>query len=226
MDAYLAGWFGQSYPNFDIVSFHYYDYYGGDESVPEAFEANYLPLIYGVTQKYPVSSLPIWNTEGSDGGPNTAGTLTNDQQTGFVARRAILYWSSGVQRFHWYAFDQGSTDVATFINNGSLTIAANAYQYLYNWMVGASMPSPCNLNGGTFLDATYTCDIFRNGGYHGQFVWNNNTCSQGTCGTIPWTPGSQFTQYRDLYGNVYPLFPGSSVNIGASPLLLENQSSE
>jgi hypothetical protein len=99
-----------------------------------------------------------------------------------------------------------------------------AYQYVYNWLAGTTMPNPCNLNGGTTLEATYTCDIYKGSGYHGQVVWNTvQTCNltNDTCTTISFNPGQEFKQYRDLKGNVTQI--NGPVYIGESPILLENQ---
>jgi hypothetical protein len=215
MDAYMSKWFASDDDNFDIVGFHYYDHADNQVTVPERFVASALPQIKSVIAKYPTGSLPIWNTEGSDGG-GSKWLLTADQKTGFPARRAIVMWNNAIARFHWYAFDEAVTDGANLVDpTTGLTSAGFAYEFIHDWLVGASMPNPCNLNGGTTTNATYTCDIFRSGGYQGRIVWSTDGS------TTSW-PGTGYSTYRDLNTNSKTAIPSSGeVPIGNSPVLLE-----
>jgi hypothetical protein len=88
---------------------------------------------------------------------------------------------------------------------------AIAYQEVYNWMVGATMSSPCTMAS----DSTWTCTLTRPNGYQALAVWNSTT-------TTSYTPASQYKQYLDLAGNTNPV--NGTVTIGYNPILLLNQS--
>src|ERR1019366_8620789 len=105
-------------------------------------------------------------------------------------RDYLLHWSNGITRFYWYAWD-GETWGALWDRANGPNSAAEAYQQVYSWMVGAAMVAPCSLNGGTLYHAIYTCDLTRSGSYQARAVWN-------TDGGSTYTAPSQFTQYRDL----------------------------
>jgi hypothetical protein len=90
-------------------------------------------------------------------------------------------------------------------------------------MMGAQMNKPCSANGGGQYTGTYTCTLFRSGGYQAQAVWNASlTCNNGVCATSNYSPSPIYVQYRDIAGNVHPITSGQTVPISAQPILLEN----
>jgi hypothetical protein len=149
-----------------------------------------------------LSGKPIWDTEGS--WQNV--TLTDNQESGYVARSYLLHWSSGVSRFYWYAWDSPTFGTMWDSATGPHP-DATGFQQVYNWMVGATMSSPCTMAS----DSTWTCTLTRPGGYRAQAVWNSAT-------TTSYTPTSQYQQYLDLAGNTNPV--SGSVTIGYNPILL------
>jgi hypothetical protein len=167
---------------------------------------------------------PIWDTEGSWGDEGINAINDPDLQVGFVARSLLLHWSVGIQNMYWYGWDAPNWGTLDYPSPGvGITPAATAWGVTFDWMVGASMPTPCSANGGSTYLAVYTCQLTRPGGYTALAVWDTTqTCSNGTCTFSNFTPGTQYVQYRDLTGAVIPITPGQTLQIGAKPILLEN----
>ena len=206
MDSLLDNWLAAGGPTgVDGISFHAYPW-----NVPPAPESviRYVNNIKAIAAKHGLSSKPIWNTEGSWG---TTG-LTSDAQVAAVARFYLLQWSNGVSRFYWYAWDGGAWG-SLWDNVTGPHPAATAYGQVYNWMVGASMTTPCSVDA----KSTWTCGFSRPGGYQAQAIWNTAT-------TLSYRVPVAFTQYRDLAGHISPIRGGDGlVMIGAKPILLETR---
>jgi hypothetical protein len=170
--------------------------------------------------KYGLDHKLLWDTESSWGG--SPSVTDPDFRAAFLARDYLLHWSVGVTRFYWYAWDEPVW--GTLWLKGAPPIkASKAYQQVYNWMAGATLPQPCSTNGGTTYTAVYTCDLTRAGGYQARAVWDTTqTCGNGVCTTSNYIPDPMFVRYRDLDGNVTTISPGQTVRIGAKPILLEN----
>jgi Glycosyl hydrolase catalytic core len=210
LDSYFAT--GGS-TDIDAVAIHTYPDPKND--VAESITQSISITIKTVMAKYGLSAKPLWGTEGS-WGPASAGDITDPNlRTAFTAREYLLSWSIGITRFYWYAWD--SPDVGTLWSSTSVpTGAAVAYEQVFNWMNGATMPQPCSLNsGGTPYHAIYTCGLTRSGGYQALAVWN-------TDGASNYTAASQYIRYRDLQGNVTTIPANHQVPIGLKPILLEN----
>jgi hypothetical protein len=211
LDSYFAS--GGS-TDIDAVAIHTYPDPTND--VAESITQSISITIKTVMSKYGLSAKPLWGTEGS-WGPQSAGDITDPGlRTAFTAREYLLAWSIGVTRFYWYAWD--SPDVGTLWSSASVpTAAAVAYEQVFNWMNGATMPQPCSLNSvGTPYHAIYTCSLTRSGGYQALAVWN-------TDGTSTYTAPAQYHHFLDLQGNVVAVPSNHQVPIGLKPILLENQ---
>jgi hypothetical protein len=113
-----------------------------------------------------------------------------------------------------------------------LTPAGRGYQQVSTWLLGAKMKSSGCLIAGRFqpdiyrctkLDGTYVVNLVRPDNYSAQAVWFVKTTKDG----VDWTATTtydvprEFTEYRDLNGNVHQV--GSRVTVGASPILLETR---
>jgi len=193
--SYLDQYFTAGGPTgVDVITFH--GYWPDPEHV-----ATTIGQIQAIMTKYNLSSKPLWDTEGSW---NTS--LPTSEQGGFVARYYLMHWSAGVSRFYWYAWDRPTYGTMWDATTGPHP-DATAYQQVYDWMVGATMSSPCTKAS----DSTWTCTLTRPGGYRALAVWNSAT-------TTSYTPGSQYQQYLDLAGNTNPV--NRSVTIGYNPILL------
>jgi hypothetical protein len=110
----------------------------------------------------------------------------------------------------WYAYDSSQEWGGLYTHGVGPTIAATAYGQTFDWMVGATMTSPCIRS----VEDVWTCGLSRPGGYTAEAVWIPNSEANFT---VP----SQFVEFRDLAGNVYPI-TGSTVPIADSPILLES----
>jgi hypothetical protein len=194
--SWMDQYFGSGGPTgVDVVTFHTY------HSAPE-LKVNDINNMRKVMAKYNLSSKPLWDTESSWG----TFSLTPDQQVGYVARDYLMQWSEGVSRYYWYGWDTAIWGTLWDSTTGAHA-AATAYQQIYNWMVGATMSSPCTMAS----DSTWTCTLTRPGGSQAQATWNSAT-------TTSYTPASQFTQYLDLTGKTNPI--QRAVTIGYNPILL------
>jgi cellulase (glycosyl hydrolase family 5) len=178
----------------DVITFH--GYWPDPEHV-----ATTIGQVQAIMAKYNLSSKPLWDTEGAW---NT--TPPTSEQGGFVARYYLIHWSAGVSRLYWYAWDNPNYGTMWDATTG-LHPDAIAYQQVYNWMVGATMSSPCTMAS----DSTWTCTLTRPGGYQALAIWNSAT-------TTSYTPASQYKQYLDLTGQTNPII--GSVTIGYNPILL------
>jgi hypothetical protein len=167
-----------------------------------------------------LQNLPIINSEGSWGGQNAIADA--DYRASFVARYLLENWSVGMHTLEWYEWDGPVWGTLWTPTNG-ITPAGTAYGIVEGWMTGATMPSPCSMNGGTYYKAIYTCDLTRSGGYEARAVWDTTqTCKAGVCTTAPYTPDPKYVQYKDIAGSHVTISPGQTVQIGLKPILLEN----
>lgn len=158
---------------------------------------------------YGQSGKPIFDTEGS-----WAADLTSPvDEVAFTGRHYLLQIAKAIQRTYWYAFDLADGyfyDRTT----GQLTANATAYEQIYAWTTGASPSGACSAIG-----TVWTCAFARSNNYQALAVWDvSSNCY--ACTTMMYTVPAQFTQYRDLTGNLTPV-SGSQVPIGPRPILLE-----
>jgi hypothetical protein len=203
--------YGSTYA--DIVTFHgYANAAMGNQPEQEIATVGH---VTAAIAPYPsLTSEPLWNTEGSW---NTdTGLPDPDMQAAYVARMYLIQWSLGVSRFYWFQY--GNRQTGTLWTSASgLSPAGVAYGQVYDWMVGATLTSPCSLSG-----TVWTCN-FTNGSVQEQAVWDaSQSCSNGVCTTSSFTPSPTYTQCSDLAGNKASITAGSPVAIGAKPILLEN----
>ncbi|MGH9431857.1 MAG: glycosyl hydrolase [Terriglobia bacterium] len=200
-------------PYADVIAFHAY-FNPSRGNMPEAI----IPMASGldtVRADAGLNSLPIWNTEGGWG--INADLRDPDLQAAFVARFHLLQWSVGISRFYW--FEYGNQGEGTLWTPLGLNEPGIAYDQVYDWMVGATLASPCSVSG-----SVWTCNLTKPGSIQTQAVWDvSQTCRNGICTTSNYTPNSIYTKYADLAGNVTDFTPGTPVQIGAKPILLENQ---
>jgi hypothetical protein len=206
----------------DAVAIHGYPQVSQNDA-PEAITGfKSVPIKLAMVQIPGLGIKPIWDTESSWGGE--LAITDPSEQAGYVARSYLLHWSAGIHHLYWYGWDSPVWGTLYYPEPGiGMTPAAYAYQYTYNWLVGAAMPAPCTANGGSTYAAVYTCQLTRPGGYTALAVWDSSqTCNAGTCTTSSFTPPAQYIQYRDLQGNLLPITAGQTLQIGARPILLEN----
>jgi hypothetical protein len=220
LDSYLAAGGGQYA---DSIAFHGYVQRPG-HVVPEDFN-NDLSLTKTILANHGQEAKALWDTEASWGYTSKTGFTDLDMQAAFVDRLYLLHWSNGVARFYWYQWNAQNTvgtlwkpDRHNLGGPGTVLKPGIAYGQIYNWMVGATMTSPCTASA-----SVWTCQLSRPNGYQALAVWDaSQTCSNGVCGTTPYTYDPLYIKYRDSEGNATAL-SGQTVPIGAKPILLENQ---
>ena len=149
---------------------------------------------------------PLWNEQGSWILPQ--GGLPAGTQAAYVARALLLNAGFAVQRIHWYAWDENSSNSLALTDAQALpTEAATAYGVVEGWIVGAQMNGCAATAGGV-----WTCQIVRDG-KTGWILWSTNgTVSSSSFGASTVT---------DLDGNVTSIGADGSVSVGASPVFLE-----
>lgn len=193
----------------DVIGFH------GYVSTPEAVGTR-IDSTRTVMASYGQQNKPIFDTEGSWGWNRLSDP---DQEAAFTARQYLVQIAKQINRFYWYAWDITATGDLYNSSIPGLTKAGVAYQQIYQWMVGASPTGPCAAVG-----TIWTCNFTRPNGYQALAVWDTSqTCSNSLCTTIMYTVPVQFTQYRDLSGNLVKI-TGSQIPIGLKPVLVETAS--
>jgi hypothetical protein len=205
MNAYLALG-GGTYA--DVMAVHQYPPTG--ETAPESILTS-LSKFEAVFSGAGVGRKPLWGTEGSFGRWGGEGQPTR-AQSAYVAKQAILLWSTGVIRNYWYGYD--STLYGTLCTKPGITCSPSAlssgrsYLQTFVWLYGASVKDPCHSDG-----YVWTCQLERDGGYSGLMIWNAS-------GSSTYDAPPEFRTYCDLKGNFRGDVP-NPLAIGLSPLLLE-----
>lgn len=153
----------------------------------------------------PADGKPLWNNQASWQLP--AGGLSQDLQAAYVARALVLNAGFGVQRMHWYAWDENSAGAVALTDAQTRPTAAGlAYATVEGWLQGAA------INGcAATASGVWTCQLVR-GGATQWIVWSSEgELSSSSLGAATVT---------DLQGNVTTVASGT-VQVGASPVLLQ-----
>jgi len=209
--AYLAAYLGAGGgPYVDAIGLH------GYVKQPEKI----IPRIRNtitVMQQYQQTGKPIYVTEASwcMVSPCYNHIPTASQQGGFTFRQYLAALSTPVSSFYLFAYDSNSEGNIWNSPQGHITPAGTAYQLFYTWLVGATMTQPCGPQ--TAGSLVWSCTFTRLGGYEAEAIWNTGLASR----IIPVSVPTQFVQYRDLLGNVYPIV-NHQVMVAYSPIWLEN----
>ena len=188
----------------DAIDVHLYPY--PDGTFPESSPGTIFTQLANAKctmAQFGISSKPLWNTEFSWYRPSLP---TGTDLPAMVARTFLYFWSQGVSRSYWYAYD--NPDWGTLFNfptGLTLTAAGVAYQQVYNWMVGSTMNTPCVASG-----TVWTCGLINSAGAQTLAVWN-------TAGSSTYTPAPQYADYKDLAGTTHSI--SGTVTIGIQPLL-------
>ena len=213
LDAYFAA---GGTRDVDVVGFHASPDSRGDA---ELIVRSWTSSVRAVMAKYGLATKPLWNTEASWG----SGITDPDRQAAFIARYHLLSWFRQIGRTYWYAWDNSKLGTL-YIPGQPPTKAAIAYQQVNNWMLGGTAPN-CTSSGGygadgdfIYTDSFYTFNFTNEHRVPVQVVWQTSSDSSLTrTYTIP----SQFTQYRNLNGNTFPVPANRLLDIGNKPILLE-----
>jgi hypothetical protein len=210
LPAYLAAG-GDAYA--DLVAFHGYVNPALGQQ-PEDIAKTVDRVTSSITGSA-LAKTPIWNSEG--GWTSNTNLPDPDMQAAFVARVYLLQWFKGVSRFYWFQY--GNADTGTlWTPEGGPNEAEIAYGQVYGWLLNATLTGPCAATG-----SVWTCSYTKADGVKQQAVWDaSKTCNNGHCTTSSYTPDTVYNRYADLAGNVTAFTPGTTIKIGAKPILLEN----
>jgi polysaccharide biosynthesis protein PslG len=170
-----------------------------------------------VFDKHGLSGKPMCNTEGGWGN-NQEKTMEPDWQAAFLARwyllQAGLHAKDNIRFAAWFTWGKRFGWGTIESQDGEPTLAGIAYSQVYDWLVGSVISQPCDSDP----QGTWTCSLTRPGGYRGLAVWN-------TQGASTFSPkDAEYTDYRDLAGNIEKVKKGSLIPIGIKPILLESMS--
>jgi polysaccharide biosynthesis protein PslG len=205
----------------DVIALH------GGVNLPPFKCGNYPKAVDFVTQvnnlksilaQYHALDKPIWDTEGDWGDVRKTCFNDRDLQAAFLGQYYLFHESMNIKRFFWFAYDDTAVGQLWDAKTQKLDKAGVAYQYVHDWMVGATMTQNCSSSD----NAIWTCDLSAPNGYVAEAIWDTNeTCSHGKCRTINYTVDATYTQYRTLDGQTVQI-SNNQVAIGAKPILLEN----
>ncbi|BCO27342.1 hypothetical protein MIZ03_2230 [Rhodoferax lithotrophicus] len=154
----------------DVIGYHFYV-----TAMPPEVLPSFVSEIKAIVAKYGYSKLPLWNTEAGWRIANTDGTsekgapsawkrLEPDEAASYVARALVLTKASGVERFYWYAWDDGymgSIEPKTKV----IKPAGRAFGQVYEWLVGSFLKQCVQ------SEALWTCRIVYPDGKQGFIAW-------------------------------------------------------
>jgi hypothetical protein len=181
-------------------------------------------------QNYPASAMSngtpkgLFNTEGGWSEATAEGFTDPDRQAAFLPRYLLLQESNDISRVYWFAWDSKNASSLYNDTTGESTPAATAYQQVYAWSEGATVSKACTTSGNT-PGTVWTCGYTRSGGYSAIAVWDaGQDCTTTSCPTpTTFSVPSGYIEYQDVAGNVTQLNGATTVQIGATPILLETQ---
>jgi uncharacterized repeat protein (TIGR01451 family) len=205
----------------DIISYHGYLQTGicpKDCPIPEN-EALQIAVVKGVLQTAGQLGKPLFDTEGSWG--NYLGTESisdPDQQVAFTGRYYLMHAANNVSKVYWYSWNNQQNGHFYDLTSGTINPAGTAYGQIYNWFVGSTLTAPCaNFNTQWF------CSFTRPSSYVAEAIWDVNpslVCSGGSCPAVNVGVPTNYTQYRDLKGNLTSI-TNQTVPVGSKPILVE-----
>lgn len=206
LDRYLATGAGRW---LDGVGFHFYD------SLPERMLVT-LAQLRAVLARHGLQALPVWDTEVGVLVQDEAGSIVPQHDAGvfsrvlsdtdagaFLARVLLLQAAAGIDRVHWYAWDNQRMGLMQQ-RSGKPNAAGVAYGVVQRWLVGASIR--CEDERGSL----WTCTLQRDG-REASVRWRADGASLPAWGR----PG----QVQRLDGTVTPIAAGSVAPAGPGPML-------
>ena len=198
----------------DVLNFHFYAMLTETaEEIPF-----HVSNIKAGLRSTDLAAMPLWSGEGGWGFDTSL--PDPDLQQAFLVRYYLLGWSSGISMMSWYEFDNsGWGTLYAPQTHGTLTEAGLAYQQVYGWLAGNSMPQGCT--GPTYpAQGVWTCAIATPTGTNMLAVWDSSqSCSNGVCSTSLYSQNPIYSSYESLDGKKANVTHGS-VAIGAKPILL------
>jgi uncharacterized protein (TIGR03437 family) len=199
LDTFLATGAGRYV---DVIGHHVYT------TPPEATG----PLIANVRlvmNKYGLGGMPRWDTEGASGDTTTP----TAEAAAYIVRKYLVDLAYGSGRYDWYTWGRATsfcvgTEQA---DPRALTEAGQAYRFMFDWLMGASLTQ-------AVIDSSGTWQIWLTlaTGDQGIIVWNPT-------GTVQFAIPSaiQARTVRDIFGNATTV-EGTTITVVDSPVLLSS----
>lgn len=168
---------------------------------------------------------PLYNTESSWGLTSIWDFTNADMQAAFVARMYLLNAAYGISRLYWFQWNNvldGTLWLANPTNPtlpGTLLKPGVAYNQIYKWLAGRYIANSCTING-----SIWSCSVTGANGYLAQAIWDTSeTCTSTGCQIYEYPiDATKYHYYQTLSGSKVTI-TGSTVPIGAKPILVENQ---
>lgn len=128
----------------DVIGYHFYVPTKAPEIIP-----GFVRDIKVIMTKYGLEKMPLWNTESGwriantdgtsdEGAPSTWKRLEPNEAASYVARALILGRESGLERYYWYAWDNGYMG-SIEPKSKSIKPVGVAFGQVYKWMVGSRL---------------------------------------------------------------------------------------
>lgn len=197
LDELLAAGVGQYV---DVIGFHVY-------ATPPESTGPLLANVRLVMNQYNLGAMPLWDTEGASGDTTTPPA----QAAAYIVRKYLVDLAYGSGRYDWYTWGNATSFcVGTEQTDPyALTAAGQAYRYLFDWLLGATLTQ-------AVIDQSGTWQIWltRATGDQGIIVWNP---TQTVAFAIP--PAIEARTVHDIFGGVTSV-QGTTITVTDSPVLL------
>lgn len=178
----------------DIIGFHFYT---GNR--PPEYMVSLISSVKQLMTKYNVADKPLWNTEAGWFIKNSNSTVPGNpiaetDASAYLVRAFVLNWLSGVERYCYYAWDNGLLGL-TESDGKTLKEPAHTYGRLIELLEGAKLMSYSVDESGTYI-----CGYERPLVSRFWIIWNPNG---KTNFVLPSTWNSE--EQLDFAGNRMPL---------------------
>jgi hypothetical protein len=206
-DAWLDQYFAAGGGKYaDVVAWHGYAGRNDRPALPAEGLTRQIQGLRAVLERYGLSQLPIWNTEGGWG--KDAQLPDENEQASFLVKWYLINFTYGISRAYWYQWD--NPDWGTLWREGSgVNAAGQAYRQVYGWLDGATGASACKSQSSSSL---WTCDI-QKGKVHYRVAWS-------VSGKTPFADMAKVVTSTEVGGSAR-VPEGQPVVVGSRPILFE-----
>ncbi len=199
----------------DIVGFHFYTW---AHDPPEEL-ARLSSEVRKVMNSHGIGSMPLWNTESGWYIANSRvqvktkyKVLSDQEASDYIVRAHTLAAASGIGRFFWYAWDNGTMGGLIEPDTKNLKMAAHAYATTVKWLQ-ESVVEKCSREG-----SLWTC-LIRKEGKTGWLLWSEKGASLANVSGIRGAHVIHF--FKSGTDSVTSLAPSDGhITVNGSPVLL------
>ena len=204
-DAWLEQYFAAGGGKYaDVIAWHGYSGRNDRPALPPEELTDQICALRAVLEKYHLSQLPIWNTEGGWGKNDQLPGETD--QASFMMRWYLSQFTNGIARAYWYPWDHPQWGTLWREDRG-IDAAGKAYQQVHDWLAGTTAATPCRPRPSSEL---WTCDLQKGADLY-RAAWS-------TSGEVPFPDIDKVNSY--IAGSGEKLIPnGKPVMVGRQPML-------